>query len=255
MSTVGMTLRQVGYTNRAFWRNPASAFFTFAFPIMFLVIFSTLFGNEVEMRAGRRVTAATLYVPAMAAFSIITACYTNIAMSVAFARDGGILKRIHGTPLPGAAYILARVLHAVLVGVLLVAIVAAFGALFYDATLPNGAALGSFLISLVVGSAAFAALGLAIVPAIPNADAAPAVVNASILPLLFLSGVFIPVGPETPAWVDVVGKIFPIRHFVDAMNSSFLGTPFDWTDLLAVAAWGLAGVVIAARFFRWEPRR
>ena len=255
MSTVGMTLRQVGYTNRAFWRNPASAFFTFAFPIMFLVIFSTLFGNEVEMRAGRRVTAATLYVPAMAAFSIITACYTNIAMSVAFARDGGILKRIHGTPLPGAAYILARVIHAVLVGLLLVAIVAAFGALFYDATLPTGAALGRFLISLVVGSAAVAALGLAIVPAIPNADAAPAVVNASILPLLFLSGVFIPVGPETPAWVDVVGKIFPIRHFVDAMNSSFLGTPFDWTDLLAVAAWGLAGVVIAARFFRWEPRR
>jgi ABC-2 type transport system permease protein len=257
MSTVGMTLRQVGYTNRTFWRNPASAFFTFAFPIMFLVIFSTLFGNDVSQLQGRRVTAATLYVPAMAAFSIISACYTNIAISVAFARDGGILKRIHGTPLPAASYIVARVIHAVLVGLLLVAIVCAFGVLFYDVTVPTGAALARFLLSLIVGSAAFAALGLAIVSAIPNADAAPAVVNASVLPLLFLSGVFIPLGADAPQWMKTIGDVFPVKHFVEAAMGSFYGPPlpFQWSDVLFVAVWGLGGLALATKFFSWEPRK
>jgi ABC-2 type transport system permease protein len=255
VSALGLSLRQVRYTNRAFWRNPASAFFTFAFPLMFLVIFTSLFGSGSADVGSRTFSVATLYVPSIAAFSVITACYTNIAVSVSIARDNGILKRIHGTPLPGGAYVLARVIHAVVIAVILVAIVAAFGTLAYDVDLPAGGPLLLFAITLVVGAASFAALGLAITAAIPNADAAPAVVNASILPLLFLSGVFIPVTDSTPAWVDAVSGLFPIRHFVDAMYAAFLGVPFEWSDVAVVAAWGVAGLLLAARFFSWEPRR
>lgn len=255
MSSLALALRQVRFTNAAFWRNPAAAFFTFAFPLMFLVIFTSLFGGGTAIVDDVERSVAALYVPGIAAFSVISACYTNIAMSVSFERDQGILKRIRGTPLPGWAYVLARVLHAVAVASILVAIVAAFGAIFYDVDLPAVGALVRFGVTLVVGSAAFAALGLAITCVIPNADASPAIVNASILPLLFLSGVFIPVTDATPAWVDTVGGIFPIRHFVDAMNAAFLDTPFDWTDLILVAAWGVAGLMLAARFFRWEPRK
>ena len=255
MSMFAQALSQVGYTNKAFWRNPASAFFTFAFPLMFLVIFTALFGSGTADLGEREFSVAALYVPGIAAFSVITACYTNIAISVTFARDTGILKRIHGTPLPGWAYVLARVLHAVIIAVILVAIVAAFGRIFYDVALPNGSSLLRFAATLVVGAASFAAMGLALTCVIPNADASPAVVNASILPLLFLSGVFIPITNETPQWVDTVGKIFPIRHFVDAMNAGFLGTPFLWTDVLFVAAWGLVAIVLAVRFFSWEPRK
>jgi ABC-2 type transport system permease protein len=191
----------------------------------------------------------------MAAFSVISACYTNIAISVCFNRDAGILKRVRGTPLPGYAYILGRVIHAVIVGFILVVICAAFGKAFYDAGLPSGATLLKFTVMLLVGSASFAALGLALTPAIPNADASPAVVNASILPLLFLSGIFIPLGDDAPGWIKFVGKVFPVKHFADGMGSGFLGLPFKWSDVLVVAAWGLAGLVIAARFFTWEPRR
>src|SRR5438067_244906 len=103
VSDLGLTLRQVGYTNKAFWRNPASAFFTFAFPLMFLVIFTSLLGNGHVQLGGVLVKQSTYYVAGMAAFSVISACYTNIAISVTFNRDAGILKRVRGTPLPGSA--------------------------------------------------------------------------------------------------------------------------------------------------------
>jgi ABC-2 type transport system permease protein len=255
VSALGLTLRQVRYTNKAFWRNPASAFFTFAFPLMFLIIFTSLLGNGTVTLGGLSVKQSTYYVAGMAAFSVITACYTNIAISVTFNRDAGILKRVRGTPLPGPAYVLARVIHAVIVGVLLVVICAAFGRLFYSAAFPSGATLAKFAVMLIVGSASFAALGIALTSVIPNADASPAVVNATILPLLFLSGIFIPLGDDAPGWIRWIARIFPVKHFSDGMGAGFIGLPFRWRDVLIVAAWGLAGLVVAARFFSWEPRQ
>lgn len=255
MNAPELTLRQVRYTNKAFWRNPASAFFTFAFPLMFLVIFTALLGSGHVLVEGREVAQSTYYVAAMAAFSVITACYTNMAISVTFQRDAGILKRTQGTPLPGGAYLTARVLHSMLIALLLVVITAAFGKAFYSAALPSGGTLLRFLVVLLVGSASFCALGLAMTAAIPNADASPAVVNASILPLLFLSGIFIPLGDDAPAWIKWIGRIFPVKHFADGMQAGFLGTAFHWSDVLVVAAWGLVGLLLATRFFSWEPRR
>jgi len=258
VSSVGLAARQVRYTNKAFWRNPASAFFTFAFPLMFLVIFTALLGSGTVQLHGLAFNQSTYYVASMAAFSVITACYTNIAMSVTFSRDQGILKRVRGTPLPGPAYLAARVLHATAIAVLLVVLCAAFGAAFYGADVPTGAALGRTVAVVLIGAASFAALGLALTGIIPNADAGPPITNATVLPLLFISGVFIPLGDDTPQWIDTVGRIFPVRHFLDAMMGAFYGKPFfdfSWGDVGVVALWGIAGLLIAARTFSWEPRR
>jgi ABC-2 type transport system permease protein len=256
MNDLKLALLQVWYTNKAFRRNPAAAFFTLVFPLMFLVIFSVIFGNgRIEVAKGVSVNVATFYVPAIATFSVITACYTNIAMGLAFSRDAGVLKRTSGSPLPAWAFLFGRIVHAVLIAVLLVAICAAFGAIFYHATLPT-TTLPAFLFTLVVGAASFCALGMAMTAAIPNADAAPAVVNASILPLLFISNVFIPL-QNPPAWLDFVSKVFPVRHFADALIGSFFalsGSGLQGNDLLIVGAWGLAGLLISLRFFSWEPR-
>jgi ABC-2 type transport system permease protein len=256
MSDLKRALLQVWYTNKAFRRNPAAAFFTLVFPIMFLVIFSVIFGNnEMHLAGGVTVSVATFYVPAIATFSVITACYTTIAMSLTFSRDAGVLKRTRGSPLPAWAFLFGRIVHSVLIALLLVAICAAFGAIFYHATLPTRT-LPAFLLTLVVGASAFCALGLAMTAAIPNADAAPAVVNASILPLLFISNVFIPLN-DPPAWLDFISKVFPVRHFADALIGSFFalnGSGLQGRDLLIVGVWGLAGLLISLRFFSWEPR-
>jgi ABC-2 type transport system permease protein len=269
MSAIGLTLRQSRFTNKSFWRNPASAFFTFAFPLMFLVIFTALLGGGEILIQGTDLKQDTYYVIAMATFGVISACYTNIAISVSFNRDQGILKRTRGTPLPAGSYLGARVLHATLVGALLVIITAAFGKLFYQAAVPTGTPLAEFVVVLLVGSLSFAALALALTAVIPNADASPPIVNATMLPLLFLSGIFIPLGDDAPEWIKLVGEIFPVKHFSDAMRDSYLANtvghaasgavfhPFtlNWTDVLVVAIWGTAGLLLAARFFSWEPRK
>ena len=255
MNTAELTLSQVRYTNKTFWRNPASAFFIFAFPLMFLVIFTALLGHgTIRVSPVKVVDISTYYVAAMASFGVISACYTNIAISVSFQRDTGVLKRMNGTPLPSSAYFGARMLHALSVAVLLVVITAGFGRLLYSASIPTGLTLLRFLVMLLVGAASFCALGFAITAVIPNTDAAPAIVNASILPLLFLSGVFIPLGSNAPAWIVWIARIFPVWHFAQGMQAGFLGTAFSWTDVLVVAAWGLAGLLLSVRFFSWEPR-
>jgi len=255
MSAVGLTLRQVRYVNKAFWRNPASAFFLFAFPLMFLVIFTALLGNGTVYVSGKAVGEATYYVAAMASFGVITACYHNTAINMTFQRDSGVLKRTNGTPLPGSSFLGGRVIHAIFIAVLLVAVTSAFGLAFYGATVPTGATMLRFLAMLLVGSATFCALGFALTAAIPNEDAAASIVNATILPLLFLSGIFIPLGKNSPLWILWLARVFPVKHFFDGMQAGFLGTPFHWTDLAIVAAWGVAGLLLAVRFFSWEPRK
>ncbi len=257
MSTALLTLRQAVYENRAFWRNPPAAFFTFVFPLMFLAIFNLVFSDEEISVAGGEVDSSAFYVPAIVAFSVISACYTNIAMSIAFSRDRGILKRVRGTPLPASAFLLGRIVHAVFIALLLVVIVVGAGVVFYGVDAP-GSRLPAFALSLIVGAAAFCALGLALTAAIPNADASPAIVNASVLPLLFISNVFIPT-ETAPDWLNDFASIFPVVHFAEAMHAGFdpfaTGSGFEAKALAVLGAWGVAGVLVAVRFFSWEPRR
>lgn len=246
MSGIGLVLRQVRYENRSFWRNPAAAFFTFVFPLLFMVIFNVLFGAE----------AAGFFTPAIIVFGVVTATYTNLAMTVTIARDEGILKRVRGTPLPAWIYLAGRIGHAVAVGLLLVVIVAAFGALVYGVEVPWGA-LPAMLVLLAVASAAFSALGLGVTGLIPNADAAPAIVNATILPVLFVSNVFVPLS-NAPEWLDAVSHALPVRHFADAMMDLYArgadaGLPL--LEIGVIALWGAIGIGLALRFFTWEPRR
>jgi ABC-2 type transport system permease protein len=257
LTPVRLIARQIGYENRSFWRNPAAAFFTFVFPLMFLFLFPNIFGDEEVNYFGRATSINTFYVPAIAAFSVITACYTNLAMSLTFLREEGVLKRKRGTPMPPWAYMAGRILHSILIGVLLVAIVVVVGALFFDVDVPDNS-LPAFTVAVAVGAAAFSALGLAITGVVPNSDAAPAVINFSILPLLFISDVFIPIR-DAPEWLKTVGEIFPIYHLTQAMLASFdpfrEDAGFEWGHLAIVALWGVAGLLFALRRFSWEPRR
>lgn len=246
MSDFALALRQVRYENRAFWRNPPAAFFTFAFPLLFMVVFNVLFGEG----------AAGFFTPAIIVFAVVTATFTNLAMTVAIARDEGILKRVRGTPLPAWAYLAGRIGHAVLIAILLVVIVAAFGALLYGVEVPWGA-LPAMVLVLAVAAAAFSALGMALAGVMPNADAAPAIVNAIVLPVLFVSNVFIDMS-NAPEWLDSVSHVLPVRHFADAMmrlyaDGAAVGVP--GLELGVIGLWGVIGVLVALRFFSWEPRR
>src|SRR4051795_12590681 len=239
MSTVAMSLRQARFELKAFFRNPAAAFFTFIFPLMFLVIFNMVFGNtSIDAPGGQgKIDVSTFYVPAITAVSVIGACYINMAMGIAFARDRGVLKRIHGTPLPPFAYFSGRILMAIVVSILLVILILGVGAVAYGVEIQTDK-LPAFILALVVGAASFCALGMAVACLVPNADAAPAIVQASILPLQFISNIYIP-AEHAPDWVKSVASIFPIVHFADALHAAFnpfdSGTGLSLTDVVVLA--------------------
>ncbi len=250
MSGAALLLRQVRYENRAFWRNPESAFFTFAFPLIFMVIINLVFSSAFDDGSG---SVVRFYTPAIIAFAIINASFTTLAMTVAIARDEGLLKRVRGTPMPTGRYLAARVVHSIVVGLLLAAIVGIFGALFYDVELPVER-FGELALVLILGSACFAALAFAAAALIPSAQAAPAVVNAIVLPLLFISNIFIRIEDGI---LLTISSLFPVRHLADAMQAVYhpdMVGPLDPVDLVWLAGWGLAGLLVAWRTFSWEPR-
>ena len=258
MSDVALLGHQVRYENRSFWRNPPAAFFTIAFPLFFLFLINTIFGSEkIPGPSGGEVDGSTLYIPTIATFSLVTACFTNLATALPFARDYGTLKRIRGTPLPPWIYMLGRVLHVTLLALGLVAITVAVGAVVYGVDVPTSK-LPAFASSVLIGAASFSSLGLAMAAAVPNADAAPAVVNAVVLPLLFISGIFIP-AEMLPDTLALVADVFPVKNLADALIAAFdpfaTGSGFEMRELAIVAAWGIVGLFIAVRYFSWEPRR
>jgi ABC-2 type transport system permease protein len=247
-----LLVRQVRFENRAFWRNPAAAFFTFAFPLIFMVIFNVIFSGNAGIGGGN---AAQFFTPAIVAFSIVNACYTNLAMNVAIVRDEGILKRIHGSPIPTQVYLLARVGLSVLIGMILVVIVTAFGYLVYQVPLPISQ-LPTLVVTLFLGCACFCSLGLAVSGLIPNAQAAPAVVNATILPLLFISDVFIRI--DSASFLATIANLFPVRHLAIALEAVYapaLAGPLRPVDLLWLFGWAAVGLSVARRTFTWEPRK
>ena len=250
MSTARLLLRQVRWENRSFWRTPESAFFTFAFPLIFMVIINLVFASAFDDEGG---SIIDFYTPAIIAFAIVNASFTTLAMTVAIARDEGLLKRVHGTPMPTVTYLSARVGHSILMGLLLSAIVALFGAMFYGVDL-RADALPALVLTLALGAASFAALGLAAAGLIPSSQSAPAIVNAIVLPLLFISNIFIRV--EEGILATIAG-LFPVRHFADALQAVYhpdVAGPLDPLDLAWVVGWGIAGLLVAWRTFSWEPR-
>lgn len=259
-----LVVRQISYQNKIFWRTPVAAFFTIGFPLMFLVLFTAIFGNDEISSLG--VTTAQFYAPALAVFGAASATYTNLAVTTAIARDNGILKKIRGTPLPPSAYIAGRVGSAVLIALIAVVIMLGVGVVVYGVEI-MASTLGAALVTLVVGAAAFAALGLMVAALVPNGDSSPAVANATLLPLAFVSDVFI-VTEDSPGWMEALGNFFPLKHFAtafgEAFNPTLSGSGFAWSGsateyaiglhLAVIAAWGIGAALIAVRYFKWDPQ-
>ena len=251
---MSLVLHQLRYDQKAFWRNPASVFFTVMFPVILFLILGLVFNGEtVDVRGG--VEATTYYVPAIMSLAIISATMQTLAMTLVIAREDGRLKRGRGTPMPAWVFIAGRVGNSVVTALLMLAVIAVLGRVLYDVPIPWGE-LPAILITLVVGAAAFSCLGIALTAAIPSQDAAAPIVNALLLPLYFLSGIFIP-DDELPSGVIEFANHFPIRDFFQAFFTAYLpggDSGLDWGSLAVVAIWGVAGLLLAIRFFRWTPR-
>ncbi len=194
--------------------------------------------------------------PAILTLAIVSATLQSVAIRLTVDRENGILKRGRGTPLPSWVFFAGRVGNAIVISVLMLIVVPAIGRLLYDVEIP-WEHLPAVLVTLAIGAASFCCLGIALTAVIPSEEAAPAITNVAVLPLYFLSGVFIP-ETEIPEGVLHFADLFPIRHFFEAFFAAWdpltAGAGFEWGHLAVVAGWGVVGLVLAIRFFRWTPR-
>jgi ABC-2 type transport system permease protein len=250
---VGATYRQIRWERKIFWRNPASAGFTFAFPLMFLVIFGAIYGNDRIRLAHGTAKFAQYYVPAIVAFGVISACYSNLAFSISIRRERGVLKRVRGTPLSPTAYLAGIVGNAVVVSAILTVLTIALGLTAYGITLPHRY-LG-LIVTVALGAVCFTACGAAVATFIPNEDSAPAIVNFVLFPLLFISGTFGTI--SSTSFVGRIAAVFPVRHLVKQLTAVFdpsvSGTGISIVHVGVLLAWSVVAIAVAAKRFRWEP--
>ena len=251
-----LILHQFRADLRCFLRNKGSVFWTLALPILFLVIFGSVFQHQNVAVLGGRIDEPVYYVPGIIAYGVIAATFSNLIISVVRYRETGIYKRRRATPLSASAIIAARALVAALSVLAITAVLLLIGWVGFAAHIP-GRTGPAFLLDIIVGAVVFSCLGFAVASLISNVDAAQPITLGILLPLCFLSGIFIPI-LELPQWLIAVGKIFPVHALADALLAAYnphaAGSGLRWGDLAVLATWGVAGFIVAMRRFSWLPR-
>jgi ABC-2 type transport system permease protein len=248
---LGLAAWQVRYELRAFTRNRGRGLFTFLFPIMFLVIFASLNnGTHLSQRGG--IAYNDFFVPGILAYAVISTTFVNMSINTAGLRDEGVLKRMQGTPLPRWAYIAGRIGATVVIVGAMTVFTLALGAAAYGVDI-RASTLPALILALVLGTAAFTTLGIGIVRFVPNAEAAPAIVNLLIFPLTFISGIWF-VTDGMPKWLLDIAKIFPIRALADLMQRAFdprtTGVGISGSDVRSLLIWTAVGIFLMVRFLR-----
>jgi ABC-2 type transport system permease protein len=252
---IRLSLHQFRYDLRAFLRNRQARFFTLALPVLFLLIFASVFHGSTVKVAGGTVDSSVYYVPSIITLGIIAATFMNLVISVTAERETGALKRRRATPVPAAAVIAGRALTSVVVALGMTGVLLGIGWVLYRATVSARTA-PALLLTVVVGAVAFCCLGFALASVVRNQDSAQPITQATMLPLYFISGVFVAVS-VLPRWLVHIADVFPVRHLdaalLTAYNPHTAGGGLAGTDLLIVAAWGVGGLVVALWRFSWVP--
>jgi ABC-2 type transport system permease protein len=242
-----LAYRQWRLERRMFWRNPTAAFFSFVLPLLFLFLFGAIFSGDQK--------TLNVIVPGILGLSVMSTTFNALAMNLTFLREEGVLKRIHGTPMPAGSYLVGVVMNAVSNATVQVVIVVLAGRLFFGIGWPkNWIELAIFA---AAGVATLASLGVAFSHVIPNFDAAPAYTNIVFLPVIFISGVFYDVD-TAPQFLRDIAQILPLTHIIDGLSAALVtgASLADHAgDLAVVAAWGVFGAIFAVRGFSWEARR
>jgi ABC-2 type transport system permease protein len=252
MNDVALGASQARYSITGFLRTPRAFFFTVAMPLFLLVIMNTIFHHLTSFIGAR--TAALYYTPAMVGYQIIWAGFSSLSVTVVADREAGLLKRFRGTPMPRWVYLAAEIARTIMVVACTVTVLVAVGIIFYDVRITLDALAGLIVYS-IFGTAAMATLGLAATRLCTTTEAASVVGPFTVVILSFISGVFVPVS-LMPTWLVDIGRCFPLEHLTSGLRTAFTvpgSTGLTVENLVVLLLWGLGGILVALRTFRWEP--
>jgi ABC-2 type transport system permease protein len=240
---------QLRWEQRLFWRSRESAVFVFLFPILLFALLTAVYNGRID---GRPASWALL--AGMIGYGAANTAFSGLGITLVSRREIGILKRIRATPLPPAVYLTAVLVSITIVFAIQVASLFALGHLLKSTPWPSH--LLSLALALALGAATFAALGLAITGFIRSIEGSSAVFNVIVLPMAFLTGSF---GPTRhyPRALRAIGDVLPLKPLLDLIKAIYLHGQQFWDKPLAIGiltGWGLFGMAVALRTFRWEPR-
>ena len=250
---------RTGIELRMFFRERDSMVFTFAFPVILLFIFGSVFATDIAPG----VSFTQYFAAGMIASGIALSSFQSLAIGIAVERDDGTLKRLKGTPMPPLAYFIGKI------GLVLVTSVVQFGVLlvvsrlFFGLRLPASGGLWlRFAWLFLLGIAAGTTLGIAYSSLARSSRSAAAVVSPVVIVLQFISGIFF-VYSSLPSWMQHVGALFPLKWIAQGMRSVFLPDAFAAQEVggwqlpqtaLVLLAWTVVGLLLCVRTFRWTRR-
>jgi len=248
---LALVLHQARYDMRAFMRNKQGRYFTLILPLVLLVVFVSV-GVGGKTVGPNHVASSVYFVPGLSALAVVAASFVNLVISITEQREAGVLKRRRATPVPALVLITGRTLTSIGVSLLTLTMLLAVGHYAYGVPL-SAATIPAVAVTAIFGSAAFCVLGYALSTRIGSADAAQPIVQAIMLPLYFISGVFVP-SINLPGWLQHVAEIFPVEHLAHGLRHAYApGGSVVWSDLAILAAWATAGLALAVRSFSWAP--
>ena len=246
---VALFLHELRIQQLIFWRNRESAVFVFVFPPMLFLLLGAVYDGTID-----GVPAADRLLVGMIGYGCANTAFGGLAITMVIRREAGILKRVRATPLPPATYLAAVLVSTLLVFALQMIVTVLLGVLLYDA---RGAESWPAMIPVVLlGGVAFAGLGFGAASLIRSAEGSSAVINLVILPMAFLSGSFGPT-QSYPEVLQKIADVLPLTYLIDLLEAAYLhgqGLTHDLGAVGVLAAWGIAGYIVAARRFGWQPR-
>lgn len=259
MGDGGLVLRMTGHGLRGLMRNPAVLVFTLAFPVLLLFLFASVFGGSGGPIPipGALVPDDAYFTAGIAAYAIMGSSFSTLAISLTAQRESGQLKRLRGTPVPAWTFIAAQLLRAICLVAAMTVVLFLIGRVVFGVS-PSGEGLLGILCYTALGTAVFAALGIALTVVTSTAEAASTIAPFTGVVLGFISGVWIPVD-TLPDWLVDVGRVFPLAHLASGLQRAVAdpsaGTGLRGQDVAVLAVWGVVGLAIAVRGFSWEPLR
>jgi ABC-2 type transport system permease protein len=188
--------------------------------IAFLVLFVAIFGNGTMHVDGHDVKGSTYYVAALTVFAITQVAFTALVISLVERREHGVLRRRRATPQPAWTVVAGTAITSIMTGIVSGAVLLGVGRLAYGASV-SPAAIPALLVVVAVGSIVFCCLGFALAGLVKSFDTAQTVATAAILPLMFISGVFVP-WQIIPHWLQQGSLVFPVRPLAVAILDPYL---------------------------------
>jgi ABC-2 type transport system permease protein len=245
---VRLFVHQLRTEQLLFWRSREAAIFVFVFPLLLFALLTAVYSGRIYGKP-----AAWALLAGMLGYGAANTTFAGLALILVARREQGILKRIRSTPLPAATYLVAVLVSILIVFALQTIALFLLGKLLKSTPFPGHVL--SLVLLLLLGAASFAGVGLAVASLIRSLEGSSAVVNTIVLPMAFLSGSF---GPTRhyPRFLRAIGDVLPLKYLVSSVNAIYLNGRELWTrpgSIAVLAAWGVVGLAIAARRFRWEP--